>query len=405
MASELKLVTIESANTTVNFWRKRRTTLAFSVGPKSKTPPPKVRGTGNVLPPHQRKVAKGSLKYTYATWILYFFGDYDAHKVFFPGPSLSQPLKRAAFIAFWLSRYVFPGPPWESVSSSVFIFSSLLAEGVRLPLASFYLGGLYGRFDQCFLFERFPEYAPVRIVPEPSAGRDAARVEPRVWGWCSGRPRKSLLHLFDSEDKFVYRPYTMNFLPGVEPLHRLYHQDSFSSRNSRSSGYEGVFDLWRLILSPQCLPGFIITDTVSAAGQDAMKFVLFKLDNELEPFDEAKFIPLDRCGRVLDVWVTYYTRLRSSVKRYEAQRSNQNPPSISIMCKDPYFSTTTAEVRDRPAISEGEASKQYKPKTAPKRKKGVADLVEPPSKRVSREPTTPNLPQGGGPPTEPSKGV
>ncbi|KAJ1396277.1 Aminotransferase-like, plant mobile domain [Sesbania bispinosa] len=115
MAKELKVATIESAKYSREFLAQHRATLVSSIGSLSKTPPSKVRGTGNVLPPHQRKVAKGSLKYTYATWIRYFFGDYDAHKVFFSGPSLPQPLKRVAFIAFWLSRYVFPGPPWESI--------------------------------------------------------------------------------------------------------------------------------------------------------------------------------------------------------------------------------------------------------------------------------------------------
>ncbi|KAJ1388290.1 MFS transporter, partial [Sesbania bispinosa] len=44
----------------------------------AKTPPKKVRGTGNVLPPEQRKSAQESLKYTFAMWVRYFFGDYDA---------------------------------------------------------------------------------------------------------------------------------------------------------------------------------------------------------------------------------------------------------------------------------------------------------------------------------------
>ncbi|KAJ1443189.1 Chromo-like domain superfamily [Sesbania bispinosa] len=59
MAKELKMAMIESA---------------------------KVKGTSNVLPPEQRKVPRDSLKYTFATWVCYFFEDFDVKKVFHPSP-------------------------------------------------------------------------------------------------------------------------------------------------------------------------------------------------------------------------------------------------------------------------------------------------------------------------------
>ena len=64
------------------------------------------------------------------------------------GPPVLQPLRRAAFLTFRLSRYVFIGPPADSISPSVCILDILLAEGRRLPLAPLYLGSLYACLDQ-----------------------------------------------------------------------------------------------------------------------------------------------------------------------------------------------------------------------------------------------------------------
>ncbi|KAJ1431733.1 Aminotransferase-like, plant mobile domain [Sesbania bispinosa] len=340
------------------------------------------RGTGNVLPPDQRKVSRESFKYTFATWIQYFFGDIDKG-TFYPSPLLSRPLKRAAFLAFWLTKYVFPGPPCESVSPSVFIMACLLAEGVRLPLASLFVGSFYRRLDQIqgqlfisfgrfpinsfvdlvflqyFLFERFPEYAPIRIVPEPPP-----------------------------------------------------EEDEFMTRNIRSSRSEGVYDTWALILHPQMLPGFIITDTVSTAGgtfwpfsyrpdrvcrqfgldqppccisisfqdvHEAMKVVLFKPNAFLPPFDANKFIPLNRVGRVLDTWVAYYARLKNSVKCYEGHDSMQHFTNVQVMCKDPYFATTTFKSLSKqvPAQEQPNAKgKKYKLPTSQRGKKAASVSCE-----------------------------
>ncbi|KAJ1442179.1 Aminotransferase-like, plant mobile domain [Sesbania bispinosa] len=236
-SKELKAATIESAKYSREFLAR----LRADAPPASDMPHRKVRETGNVLFPGHRKMARESLKYTYATWI----------------------------------------------SSSVFIMACLLAEGVRLPLAFFYLGSLYGRLDQIqeqlfssygrfpinsfvdlvflqsFLFERFPEYAPVRSILDPSRDEKAPEVEPRVWGWSMGRPRRLLIDLIDEEDQFSHRPYTQNFFPGMESLHRLYQESEFATRNAHSSRVEGVYDMWQLILFPQVPPGFIITDIVS----------------------------------------------------------------------------------------------------------------------------------------------
>ena len=41
----------------------------------------------------------------------------------------------------------FLGPPSESLSPGIFALAAILSEGVRLPLAPLFLGGLYARLD------------------------------------------------------------------------------------------------------------------------------------------------------------------------------------------------------------------------------------------------------------------
>ena len=95
-----------------------------------------------------KKVKRSTLKYTFANWLRYFFGDFpDKNGPLVPGPPSEQPLRRVAFLVFWLSRFVFIGPPGESVSLGVCMIASLLAEGKRLPLAPLYLGSLYTQLD------------------------------------------------------------------------------------------------------------------------------------------------------------------------------------------------------------------------------------------------------------------
>ncbi|KAJ1387877.1 hypothetical protein SESBI_39575 [Sesbania bispinosa] len=210
-----------------DFLVKLRATPLPPADSSSKTPPRKVRGTGNVLPPERRKTARESLKYTYA-WVRYFFGDYDVNK---------------------LKAYVFPSLPcsWE-VSMAVGrldqIQDQMFTSFRRFPINSF----IDLVFLQYFLYERFPEYALVRTIPKPPQVGESRPLEPRAWGWSMGHPRQLLSELLDEEDQFVHRPYTLNFFPSMETIHPLYQQSVFSSRNNKASRSEGVFDLWQLIL-------------------------------------------------------------------------------------------------------------------------------------------------------------
>ncbi|KAJ1397148.1 Aminotransferase-like, plant mobile domain [Sesbania bispinosa] len=294
-ARELKTATIKSAKYSHEFLTRMRSEPSFVGGSSVKTPPRKVKGTGNVLPPAQRKVARESLNYTYATWIS-FYGRLDQ------------------------------------------VQDQLLSSFGRFPINTF----VDLIFLQCFLFERYPEYAPVRAIPEPPSEGDERPLEPRVWGWASGCPRHSLLDIIDGEDQFVHRPYTKNFFPGVEGLHRLYQESEFASRNVRSTRVEGVFDVWHLILRPPA--------------------VLFGTNEGSLHFDSSRFIPPERSGRVLDVWVAYYARLKTAIKRYEQQDSMQHFPNIPIMCKDPYYITSSLKAKPRQGGEGGPKRKAKAPK-------------------------------------------
>ncbi|KAJ1396104.1 hypothetical protein SESBI_32840 [Sesbania bispinosa] len=71
------------------------------------------------------------------------------------------------------------------------------------------------------------------------------------------------------------------------------------------------------------------------------------------------YIPPDRAGRALDLWVAYFAHLKTSVKHYEGQNSLQVFPNIQIMYKDPYFVTTSARSIEKFAF-EGAQSKKRK---------------------------------------------
>ncbi|KAJ1375506.1 hypothetical protein SESBI_50934 [Sesbania bispinosa] len=220
-----------------------------------------------------------------------------------------------------------PSTVKESMSPVVFTPASLLAEGVCLPLASFYLGGLYGRLDQLqeqmhfsygrfsinscvdvvflqiFLYERFPCYGPVRRVLKPPCGENEVS-EYRVQGWFLGCPRLPLVYVIDDENRFVFRPYTSAFVPGVE----------------------------------------------------------------------------DRVGRVLDEWVVYQRRLKASIAFFEGVKSTSPPHELLILLIDPYYVTSSVDYdkSDTPA--------RARVKTTPSQK-GKAKLCvsAPPFKKVPKK--------------------
>ncbi|KAI8537661.1 hypothetical protein RHMOL_Rhmol09G0041500 [Rhododendron molle] len=142
------------------------------------------KGDGEVKKGH------GGVKNTFTEWARYWYKDLGASKageeahVVTDGPGLKEPAHLAAFLAYWLTWYIFPGPPKDGVDTALFELAAILASEEYVPLALLFLGTLfkrldmlhdaarrsYGRYDlpiyvatnflHMFLFERFPKVAP-----------------------------------------------------------------------------------------------------------------------------------------------------------------------------------------------------------------------------------------------------
>lgn len=65
----------------------------------------------------QKTKYRASKKSTYLTWASYFVD----------GAGRDNPFQPQAFLAYWLSYFVFPGPPEDGVHSSVFSMAVMLA--------------------------------------------------------------------------------------------------------------------------------------------------------------------------------------------------------------------------------------------------------------------------------------
>ncbi|KAJ1404095.1 Aminotransferase-like, plant mobile domain [Sesbania bispinosa] len=179
--------------------------------------------------------------------------DFDVKKVFHPEPPISQPLKRATFLAFWLSKYVFHGSPWES---------------------------------------RFLEYAPVRTVPEPPAEGEIRSLETRAWGWSMGRPRQPLIQLIDESLTGFMVTYTVSAAGGAFW--------PFAYRSDRVCLQFGLDQM------PCCM------DLPFLAVSESMKGVLFGNNGTLLEFDSSKFVPPNQSRRVMDTWLSYYSWLNGT---------------------------------------------------------------------------------------------
>ncbi|KAJ1405754.1 hypothetical protein SESBI_25667 [Sesbania bispinosa] len=109
---------------------------------------------------------------------------------------------------------------------------------------------------------------------------------------------------------------------------------------------------------------------------EAMKVVLFQTSDPATPFDAAKFVPPDRSGRVLDLWVAYHARLRNSVRRYEQQDSMQVFPNVKIMCKDPYFVTTALKKTTKTAAAASQPKGKKRKPTTSKKPSTISSIPE-----------------------------
>ncbi|KAJ1385749.1 hypothetical protein SESBI_41411 [Sesbania bispinosa] len=107
-----------------------------------------------------------------------------------------------------------------------------------------------------------------------------------------------------------------------------------------------------------------------------MEAILFKSVDVLSDFDDTRYVPFDRAGCVLDTWVAYFHRLKSSVKRYEGQDSLQ-----AFLCK-PLTS------RFLSLASEGTVARKRKPLRHKSKGKKGSEPLEKKSKSSPPQPSS-----------------
>lgn len=98
-------------------------------------------------------------KNSWLSWVRYFFRDYrpghgnssDYNKSVLTFHEEPCPFPLAAYLAMWLSRFIFPGSPVDGPSTRMFGLASMLSRGLNVPLAPLFLGTLYRRLDETIL--------------------------------------------------------------------------------------------------------------------------------------------------------------------------------------------------------------------------------------------------------------
>ena len=146
------------------------------------------------------------------------------------GGEVARLLEHGAFLAMWLSRYVFPAPPFDVVRPEVFPIAARLARGKCVALAPAALASIYrdlsalkhylnlGKSHQPFVgcaplhilqlwvWERFPELRPEM---ESTSCRDDPGV-PRAARWRNVKKAldpRYIHSVFMSPEEFEWRPY------------------------------------------------------------------------------------------------------------------------------------------------------------------------------------------------------
>ncbi|KAF7151165.1 hypothetical protein RHSIM_Rhsim02G0152100 [Rhododendron simsii] len=220
----------------------------------------------------RRQKGHNGVKNTFTEWARYWYKDLGASKVgeegdvVTDGPGLKESAHLAAFLAYWLTWYLFPGPPKDGVDTTLFELAAILASEESVPLAPLFLGTLFKRLDMLqdaarrscgrydlpiyvatnflhmFLFERFP-----KVAPKPNdfgAGSSGGRGEPcrnvcRSARWSRGGVRDvrgSIAEVLDVEGEFVARPY-VNTPKGIFPFNVYSEEDvvAFANKDDAST--------------------------------------------------------------------------------------------------------------------------------------------------------------------------
>ncbi|CAA6656562.1 unnamed protein product [Spirodela intermedia] len=131
------------------------------------------------------------------------------------GGAAGDQAEHLAFLSLWLSRYVFPSRPYDTVARRVFPIAVRLAQGRKVALAPAVLAAIYRDLRelkqhavlQLWVWERFislrPEQRPHFLHwDEPRAAR---------WHCLDQKSKLTLVRsVLESPDEFQWRPYTTN---------------------------------------------------------------------------------------------------------------------------------------------------------------------------------------------------
>lgn len=181
-----------------------------------------------------RRALPNPRKASWRNWIRLFFKDFQPPKSvpagfsaeFVAGPHYRQPLYLAGFLMYFLSNFVLPDFPSESVSPFVFPLAACLAHNEAVALGPFFLGCLFnhldwvhtnmerslGRYDMIsmihssFLLAFFFEYCPA-IAPPPSTVPARGRRCFWIERWSGASSRTLLSSYCDRSPYFLPRPY------------------------------------------------------------------------------------------------------------------------------------------------------------------------------------------------------
>ncbi|KAA8537169.1 hypothetical protein F0562_029606 [Nyssa sinensis] len=109
----------------------------------------------NNLNTWQKEDVSGGRKESFSAWLRYFYKGIKPQKVSQRGNpreeenglGLNNPYRLMAYLACWLSHFIFPMPLKDGLNVVVFPFAVKLARGKALQLAPLFLGLLYYRLD------------------------------------------------------------------------------------------------------------------------------------------------------------------------------------------------------------------------------------------------------------------
>ncbi|KAI8530088.1 hypothetical protein RHMOL_Rhmol11G0028200 [Rhododendron molle] len=276
----------------------------------------------------RREKGHGGVKNTFTEWARYWYKDFGASKageeahVVTDGPGLKEPAHLAAFLAYWLTWYIFPGPPKDGVDTALFELAAILASGEPVPLAPLFLGTLFKRLDMLhdaarrscgrydlpiyvatnflhmFLFERFPKVAPEpnNFGAEDGVGEgEPCRNVCRSARWSGSGVREvrgSIADVLDVEEEFVARPY-VNTPKGVFPFNVYAEEDVVAFANKDDASTAELFRMscmmrWELPYFVNGKYGSVTFDPMRVARQFG--------------FDQGVPKPLLPSGAVGEVW-------------------------------------------------------------------------------------------------------